>query len=593
VRCCRAGGPIQVFEDARDNTSRFRHSGKDRTTIVRRLALIAVVLVAALGLALWAVFGSRAESGPAGGEPRPVQMTTSSTPDSDAAGPSAPMMPAGHAAEERAAEAGAQLLPPGPGASGDAMVTAEGVHALPPSEWQLHRTRKTSARHGAPREAPGPAGEDASWDLPDAGEVPPSGDAPPAHEAAPVASEEPPPTWEAEEVFSEPETLEEFRVLAEGVESEWEVPEVVDEDWRPTAPAEQASGEDLQEDLEGPVLRSLRFYPSEVLPGQGTTVIVGVEDTRSQVLRVMGLLQELASGATLPFGCQPGRGASDCRARVVLPEDAQLGAWVVESMTAVDAAGNEAQFLRARSPALREAFLEVLSKEGDETPPWLESAAAAPATVAEGETFILTVKVGDEGMGVQGVWGQYAGPPPTQVVSFQGRPASEAGVFHAKVNLPRDAKEGLWGITGLKIEDGAGNHVRVVEGDPLLVAATVMVVPSSGDTTPPKVAQIQVDPPTVERGQIVELTVEVRETESGPSLAVATVGDLANNLEKRIDLRLLPDVATFHALVSVPSDAPVGPWGVLELTLYDRAENARTYRVAEDPELEEGKFEVY
>jgi hypothetical protein len=163
---------------------------------------------------------------------------------------------------------------------------------------------------------------------------------------------------------------------------------------------------------------------------------------------------------------------------VLLPEFREPGLWTLESISAHDAAGNQASWSGAKLLALGFPTSLTITGMGDTNAPLLAGFSLTPTnlnTTHSGQSVLVTVQVTDDlsGFGI---------PPPFTAGSSGGASAvftspsgrQSAGVglgpsfpssgvvletgFTNSMNLPRYSEPGLWLLRYVAITDKAGNH---------------------------------------------------------------------------------------------------------------------------------------
>ncbi len=206
---------------------------------------------------------------------------------------------------------------------------------------------------------------------------------------------------------------------------------------------------------------------------------------------------------------------------------AALGLYTVESLEFEDAAGNAKRVDRAELVAgLDEAEFSVY--EGADTEaPTLESFTITPGstTTSAGPVDVrLDMGTADARSGVKRAWVSVKLPnSPAPPYEFAYSPGArlvsgtqDDGVEEATFELPQWAYPGAYSVKEVTIEDFAGNKVELgaaeleARGFPVQFEAT-----GPGDTTPPEIVGVRMEPSTIPAEGTVTTYVHVRDDLSG------------------------------------------------------------------------------
>jgi len=595
---------------------------------------VLILLAAFLAVAVVWWFATRAPS-----EPTPPGPATSTGGEGEQAGAysppdsgGAPPAVAGQPPPTREPE----TAPPGSGenrrAGGPAPESQAGLDGSPAPE-----TPAPDPGDAPGADRPFPAGEDES--LPDAaheGVEPAPLDPDPLAGDTPGAAEDPAPT-PGEEPASKPsapspQPLQQqparpgpvpARESAAGGRSVGEEPDgrLQDEGDEPLAgteeefeeePAEDQDEEAGQEPEEGvsnvPVeeeeppeepavlqIGTVRFKPDRVFDGEGTIVTVELSGPPLGLVDVTGALVSPSGVDMLGFLCSAPAGPGRWEGPRQIPSGSETGPWVVGWISVVDASGVDRTFQRGADDTTGWQELEVLQAASDRDPPQVLSIQIDPETVKQSEWFTVRVEASDDHSGPRVSWGYFRSPKSEDRLRFSaGAPdGGPPGFLETSVGVPKDADVGTWSVETLSVKDWAGKVKTYDASDPLLLGRGVLVEPVEGDTTKPELETIEIEPARVHAGEKVSIWIKAKDEESGVSMVEGSLGDAERvGLEVELPFRWVEDLDLFLAEIDLPADVLLGTWQVFWITLYDNAENSRTYEAGRDDKMEKAVFVV-
>jgi hypothetical protein len=294
---------------------------------------------------------------------------------------------------------------------------------------------------------------------------------------------------------------------------------------------------------------------------------------------------------------------------VEVPQGSPLGVYTVESLEFEDDAGNEKVVDRAKLVSGIDEDEFSVYEGADTEPPTLESLTITPAstpTSAGPVDVHLDLGAADARSGVKRAWVTVKLPnSPAPPYEFAYSPGAhrisgtqDDGVEEAIFELSQWAYPGAYRVSEVMIEDFAGNQVHLeapeleARGFPIQFEAT-----GPGDTTPPEIVGVRMEPSTIPADGTVTTYVHVRDDLSGfgqwpdEGFSEVYVGwdwpDVTNSIEM-----------TGHAPELISGDALDGTWKIETTFLpidppgaytlagvgaYDRAMNGGPMR---QPELE-------
>lgn len=252
----------------------------------------------------------------------------------------------------------------------------------------------------------------------------------------------------------------------------------------------------------------------------------------------------------------------------------------------------------AVDPARRDAAIDApepadeRDPESDRTPPSLEAVRFDPPEVQDGGSSTLFVQASDDLSGPKLAWGLVRSPSGSASLPFGPQAPGGADPTAFKITIPRDAESGLWYVAQLSLADKAGNTVgHAFAPANVPPGATLRVVSTGSDSTPPEVLRAWMDAPVANGGESTTIHFETRDDRSG----VASVSGFFQSPSKAAQIWFSgiskSDATLWDAEVRVPAKAECGDWTLQHLRLVDKAGN-----VAQTPGpsrlLEGGGFRV-
>jgi len=129
----------------------------------------------------------------------------------------------------------------------------------------------------------------------------------------------------------------------------------------------------------------------------------------------------------------------------------------------------------------------------------------------------------DDMSGIRGISGTVTSPTGKALQGFAcQREAPESNRYVGRVNIPKDAEEGMWHINFLNVSDQASNSVTLAFAQsPVLQAAQLQVTSSRSDKTPPTVKAAWIDHRSMRAGEKNTLFVQAQDDKSGVNLVSA------------------------------------------------------------------------
>jgi len=215
--------------------------------------------------------------------------------------------------------------------------------------------------------------------------------------------------------------------------------------------------------------------------------------------------------------------------------------------------------------------------ETDIIPPQLLTAEFAPPQVRDGEETIFAAVVNDNLSGVRSVSGVITSPSG----SLQGFACTREGDtnrFVARVNVPRDAAEGVWVVKYLTLADNAGNTINLNAGTGALPAsASFRVVSSASDATGPQLKGVWLERPAMRAGEKNTVFVQAEDDKAGVSLVSGVFVSPSKVARVGFGCRL-GSGGVWECALTPPACLDCGVWRLEQIQLQDKANNLTTFR---------------
>ncbi|MFL6245310.1 MAG: hypothetical protein ACJ74H_04745 [Thermoanaerobaculia bacterium] len=216
-------------------------------------------------------------------------------------------------------------------------------------------------------------------------------------------------------------------------------------------------------------------------------------------------------------------------------------------------------------------------RETDVIPPQLLSAEFIPPQVGDGEETMLIVMVQDNLSGVRSVSGVITSPSG----SLQGFACSREGDsnrFVARINIPKDAPEGVWTVKYLTLSDNASNSVNLNQAQGSLPRTAVFSVRSStSDSVGPVLRSVWLDRAAMRAGEKNTLFVQADDEKSGVSFASGVF--VSPGKAARIGFACRAGSGgVWECPVTPGTCLDCGLWVLEQVQLQDKANNMSTFR---------------
>jgi serine protease len=291
---------------------------------------------------------------------------------------------------------------------------------------------------------------------------------------------------------------------------------------------------------------------------------------------------------------------------IQIPQSSETGTWKVTQIRLQDVAGNMLRFPEDRAiPAGLD--IQVTGVTG----PQLKSLTIAPTTVNvryPAQTVTLTAQITDNPSGLGYASGQIIIKSPSgNESSSNSVPAVRSsgtvldGVWTFTIPLPQSSETGTWTVTGIHLQDVAGNVAEYTEEKGNLAAFTEgkgIQVTNSADTMGPQLKSLTVAPATVDvstQSRTVAFTVRITDDSSGYSYGLITITSPSGRSLSNVTPSVSSSGTSYDGVwtfeISLPQSSEAGTWRVTEIHLWDVAGNPADYTemIGNLAEFTEGK----
>lgn len=350
---------------------------------------------------------------------------------------------------------------------------------------------------------------------------------------------------------------------------------------------------DPDADTQPPTLIAADFTPPQVQDGEETVFAAIVNDNRSGVRSVSGVIAS-PSGALQGFACQREAESNRYVARVTVPRDAAEGLWAVKYLTLSDNASNSVNLNAAQGALPMTASFRVSSRQSDSTGPTLKSVWIDKTSMTAGDRNTVFVQAEDDKSGVALVSGVFVSPAKAARIGFGCRVGS-GGTWECPLTPPSCIDCGMWTLEQIQLQDKANNMVTFRGDNAIVKGVNVQISGDHCDATPPDLSSLTLDPPSVSNvdGGVITVTAIINDegcgvaSLSGQSVPPGNVG--GGRLYFSLDAQ--PDGKTFIGKITVPQLAAKGTWTIAWLQALDKAHNLKAYS-ATDPVVSRATFRV-
>jgi hypothetical protein len=219
-----------------------------------------------------------------------------------------------------------------------------------------------------------------------------------------------------------------------------------------------------------------------------------------------------------------------------------------------------------------------LEVKADTVAPVVKSITVDPKEVSPGGVVTVTVDVEDLDSGIYSVTAFFRGPDGIALMSAGAILNENTGKYEAKLTIGSNHLVGLWKLDQINVWDHAYNS-DYVKRDRLvnLENADFTVMNADYDVTPPSVQSVKADKDRVGEGDILILSVEATDTQTG----VLSVTVYYRNGGYLIGgaAEYNPTSGTYERVIRIGSTAaiPLGNWSFYSVAVEDKNHNRAEY----------------
>ena len=221
---------------------------------------------------------------------------------------------------------------------------------------------------------------------------------------------------------------------------------------------------------------------------------------------------------------------------------------------------------------------EPRDPNSDTVPPQLLSIAFDPPTVQDGGDTTLAITATDDLSGIRGISGTLTSPNGKAVQGFAQQRDGETNRYLSRIHIPEKAEEGTWKVSFLTMSDMATNSVTLSYSQGSLPpTATLKVISSQSDATPPALRNVWLDRRAMRAGEHNTLYVDAQDEKSGVHLVAAVF--LSPSKLARIGVGCQKgsnDIWTCD--IFPPQCLDCGDWTLEQVQMQDNANNFSTAR---------------
>lgn len=221
----------------------------------------------------------------------------------------------------------------------------------------------------------------------------------------------------------------------------------------------------------------------------------------------------------------------------------------------------------------------------DTTPPQLLSINFDPPQVQDGGDTTLIVTATDDLSGIRGISGTLTSPTGKAVQGFAQQRDGDTSRYLSRIHIPEKAEEGVWKISFLTMSDMATNSatLSLAQGT-LPPTATLKVISSASDSTPPTLRNVWLDRGAMRTGEHDTLYVDAQDDKSGVHLVAAVFLSPAKLARFGVGCHT-GATSVWECDVFPPSCLDCGDWTLEQVQLQDNANNFATIR-GENPAVQ-------
>jgi hypothetical protein len=228
----------------------------------------------------------------------------------------------------------------------------------------------------------------------------------------------------------------------------------------------------------------------------------------------------------------------------------------------------------------------------DSTAPKLLSITFNPPAIHDGEESIVQVVATDDISGVRSISASVASPAGKALRAFPFQKDPETDIWTGRVQVPKDAEEGVWHINFLSMTDNANNTVNLTYANGTIPAtATLRVMSSGSDSQAPVLRNVWMDKRAITEGEHNTVFVQADDDKSGVALISGVFQSPKKNARIGFGCRPAGEGQPWACDVSLPKCIDCGDWTLEQIQLQDKANNQGTVR-NNDPLVAKVSFNI-
>jgi hypothetical protein len=223
---------------------------------------------------------------------------------------------------------------------------------------------------------------------------------------------------------------------------------------------------------------------------------------------------------------------------------------------------------------------EPADKTSDSAPPQLISAEFSPPQVQDGQETLLIINAVDDLSGVRNISGSVTSPTGKALQGFAAQREGETNRYIGRIQVPRDAEEGLWHVNFLSLSDNASNTMNMTYTQSAVLQQAVLRVSSSRpDSTPPTVKTVWLERRAMTAGEKNIVYAQVIDDKSGVQLVTGVM--LSPSGLARLGFGChLTENDVWACELATPKKIDCGDWKLEQMQVQDKANNMGTERGA-------------
>ena len=227
----------------------------------------------------------------------------------------------------------------------------------------------------------------------------------------------------------------------------------------------------------------------------------------------------------------------------------------------------------------------------DTVPPQLLSINFDPPQVQDGGDTSLIITATDDLSGIRGISGTLTSPNGKAVQGFAQQREGETMRYVSRIHIPEKAEEGIWKVSFLTMSDMATNSVTLSYSQGTLPpTATLKVISSASDSTPPSLRNVWLDRGAMRAGEHNTLFVDALDEKSGVHLVAAVFLSPSKLARFGVGCRKgANDV--WECDIFPPQCLDCGDWTLEQVQLQDNANNFATVR-QENPSVQAVRLNI-